>query len=133
MHLLFENLVPNMLKHWFGEFKGLDDGSGNYIIPIAACKVMGELTVKAARTTPSSFTCVLPDIFTERHLYKAEAYSYWFLYLGAVLLEGRLPDKYYEHYLLMRDIILMVLQFEITHNELDELEQMINQWISEYE
>ncbi|CAE6488550.1 unnamed protein product [Rhizoctonia solani] len=30
MHLLFENLVPNMIRHWTGQFKGLDQGLGSY-------------------------------------------------------------------------------------------------------
>ncbi|CUA77976.1 hypothetical protein RSOLAG22IIIB_12956 [Rhizoctonia solani] len=133
MHLLFENLVPNMINHWFGTFKGLDEGSGNYTISLEGCKKIGRLTVKAVRTTPSAFVGTLHDIFEDRHLYKAEGYSYWFQYLGAVLLEEWLPQQYYEHYLLMRNIIDMVLQFEITDDELDELEQMVNQWVSEYE
>ncbi|CCO35814.1 hypothetical protein BN14_09934 [Rhizoctonia solani AG-1 IB] len=123
MHLLFENLVPNMIRHWFGEFKGLDEGTGNYWISEEHCKVIGELTVKAVRTTPSYFVGTLPDIYKDRSLYKAEGYSYWFQHLGAVLLKGRLPEKYYH----------MVLQFEITYDELAELEEMVNQWISQYE
>ncbi|CAE7227515.1 unnamed protein product, partial [Rhizoctonia solani] len=133
MHLLFENLVPNLINHWFGTFKGLDEGSGNYlIVPEGRIKI-GKLTKKAARTTPSSFVGRLADIYEDRHLYKADDYSYWFQYLGPVLLKEWLPRKYYEHYLLMRDIIGMVLQFEITYDELDELEQMVNQWVSQYE
>ncbi|CAE6451722.1 unnamed protein product [Rhizoctonia solani] len=97
MHLLFENLVPNMINHWFGTFKALDEGAGNYTIPLEGCIKIGRLTAKAARTTPSAFVCTLPDIFEDRDLYKAEAYSYWFQYLGAVLLEEWLPQEYYEY------------------------------------
>ncbi|CEL54836.1 hypothetical protein RSOLAG1IB_11781 [Rhizoctonia solani AG-1 IB] len=96
MHLLFENLVPNMIWHWFGEFKGLDEGTGNYRISEEHCKVIGELTVKAVQTTPSYFVGTLPDIYKDSSLYKAEVYLYWFQHLGAVLLKGRLPEKYYQ-------------------------------------
>ncbi|KAG8697000.1 hypothetical protein FRC08_006801, partial [Ceratobasidium sp. 394] len=30
MHLLFENLVLNMIQHWTGQFKWLDQGNGTY-------------------------------------------------------------------------------------------------------
>ncbi|KAF8600751.1 hypothetical protein BDV93DRAFT_403113, partial [Ceratobasidium sp. AG-I] len=30
MHLIYENLVPNLILHWTGAFKRLDEGSGNY-------------------------------------------------------------------------------------------------------
>ncbi|KAF8691635.1 Transposase family tnp2, partial [Rhizoctonia solani] len=128
MHLLFKNLVPNMIQHWFGKFKGLDEGSGNYFISENNRKAIGELTVKAVPTTPLYFVGTLPDIYKDCSLYKAKAYLYWFQHLGVVLLKGRLPNVYYEHYLLIQDIINMVLHFEITYNELNKLEQMVKQW-----
>jgi hypothetical protein len=33
MHLFFENLVPNLIRHWTGKFEGLDQGNGTYEIP----------------------------------------------------------------------------------------------------
>ncbi|KAB5587370.1 hypothetical protein CTheo_9194 [Ceratobasidium theobromae] len=133
MHLLFENLVPNMIQHWLGEFKGLDQGAGNYEITEDDWMEVGRLTVKAARTIPSFFVGTLPNIAQDRNLYKAEAYSFWFQYLAPILLKGKLPNKYYKHFLLMREVIAMVLQFEITYDEIDKLERMINQWVSQYE
>ena len=33
MHLIFKNLVPNLVKHYTGDFKGLDAGTESYELP----------------------------------------------------------------------------------------------------
>jgi hypothetical protein len=95
MHLLFENLVPNLIKLWTGKFKGLDQGTGDYELSDNDWAAIGRLTGKAARTIPSAFVGTLPNIAEDGNLYKAEAYSFWFQYIAPVVLHGRLPDQYY--------------------------------------
>ncbi|KEP46533.1 transposase family Tnp2 protein, partial [Rhizoctonia solani 123E] len=133
MHLLFENLVPNMIRHWTGQFKGLDQGNGSYQLPKPRWEGVGRSTKLATKFLPSSFVGTLPDIAQDFLLYKAEALAFWIQYLAPVLLLGVLPNKYYKHLLLMREIVLRCLQLEITHDEINELEQMVYQWVFEYE
>ncbi|KAB5593712.1 Dynein heavy chain, cytoplasmic [Ceratobasidium theobromae] len=133
MHLLFENLVPNMIRHWIGEFKGLDQGTGRYEIDKRHWAAIGNLTASATKTIPSSFVGTLPNIAQDRQLYKAEAYAFWIQYLAPILLKNTLPNLYYDHLLLMREIILRCLQLTITRPELDELQLMVNQWVADYE
>jgi hypothetical protein len=93
MHLLFENLVPNMIRHWIGEFKGLDQGEGTYQQEWAT---VGQLTAQATHTIPSAFVGTLPNIAMDRILCKAKAYAFWIQYIAPILLAGRLPAPYYE-------------------------------------
>ncbi|QRV93624.1 Transposase family Tnp2 protein [Ceratobasidium sp. AG-Ba] len=133
MHLLFENLVPNMIKHWIGKFKKLDQGTGNYRISDAVWNEIGRLTTEATCTIPAAFVGTLPDIAQDRTLYKAEAYSFWVQYIAPILLLNRLPEPYYQHFLLMRDIIILSAQLNITSEQVNELETMVNQWVIDYE
>ncbi|CAE7062528.1 unnamed protein product [Rhizoctonia solani] len=133
MHLLFENLVPNMIKHWIGKFKELDQGSGTYQMEQPAWKEVGLRTVEARRTTPSFFVSAMPDIALDGYLYTAEMHAYWIQYTAPIALEDKLPKEYYEHMLLMRDIIALSIQLEITHEEIDELQDMVNEWVADYE
>ncbi|CEL55918.1 hypothetical protein RSOLAG1IB_01930 [Rhizoctonia solani AG-1 IB] len=133
MHLLFENLVPNMIRHWTGQFKGLDQGSGSYQLTKEQWETIGKLTAVVGRTIPSLFVGTLPNIAQDGHLYKAEAYSFWFQYLAPILLCGRLKEPYYSHVILMRDIMALILQLEITHADIDRLQDMINTWVRNYE
>ncbi|KAG8748748.1 hypothetical protein FRC12_013808 [Ceratobasidium sp. 428] len=133
MHLLFENLVPNMIKHWTGEFKKLDQGTGNYQLSKEVWKEIGVLTKQATCTIPAAFVGTLPDIAEDQVLFKAEGYSFWVQYIAPILLLDRLPQPYYEHFLLMRDIIILCVQLNITTAQLDELERMTHRWVIQYE
>ncbi|QRW13660.1 Transposase family Tnp2 protein [Ceratobasidium sp. AG-Ba] len=133
MHLFFENLVPNMIKHWIGKFKKLDQGTGNYTLHENVWNEIGRLTAEATCTIPAAFVGTLPDIAEDRTLYKAEAYSFWIQYIAPIVLRNRLPEPYYEHFLLMRDIIILSVQLNITSEQIDELEAMVNRWVTDYE
>ncbi|KAF8596396.1 hypothetical protein BDV93DRAFT_534733 [Ceratobasidium sp. AG-I] len=122
MHLIFENLVPNMLMHWKGTFKWLDHAEDVYQMDEDVWAVIGQLTEQAMRTIPSQFVGTLPNIHTDGGLYKAEAHSFWFTYLAPILLNGRLDLEHYEHFLAMHEIIVWCLELEITHEEVDALE-----------
>ncbi|QRW14127.1 Transposase family Tnp2 protein [Ceratobasidium sp. AG-Ba] len=134
MHLLFENLVPNMIKHWTGTFKWLDAGqNGGYVIDEVVWKVIGKQTAAATRTIPAEFVGTLPNIADDTKLFKAEAFAFWFQYMAPILLRGRLNEPYYSHFLKMREIMLLVMQFKIEDEEIDFLERMVGEWVNEYE
>ncbi|KDN34874.1 hypothetical protein RSAG8_12061, partial [Rhizoctonia solani AG-8 WAC10335] len=158
MHLLFENTVPNMLLHWTGKFKGLDQGTGNYELLPALFILIGQETAACLRYIPSSYVGMLPDIAQDGHLYKAEAYSFWIQYLAPILLKDRLPNRYYKHMLLLREIylapillkdwlpnryykhmlllreiVIMCLEFKLTSDDLDHLNDLVKLWVTGYE
>ncbi|KAG8730856.1 hypothetical protein FRC11_005639 [Ceratobasidium sp. 423] len=133
MHLLFENLVLNMIQHWTSRFKGLSQGMGNYELAPDDWAEIGQLTAQVTNTIPSEFIGMLPDIAQDENLYKAEAYTFWVQYLALILLEGWLPERYYEHFLLMCKIIILTLQFELTYDNVEQLQAMVNTWVVQYE
>jgi hypothetical protein len=45
-HLLFENLFPNMVLHWTGRFKWLDQGTASYELSKEVWKEIGALTCR---------------------------------------------------------------------------------------
>jgi hypothetical protein len=51
---------------------------------------------------------------SERRLFTAKVWGFWTMYLAPYLLEGWLGAIYYNHFLLLVDIIKMLLQFVIT-------------------
>lgn len=97
MHLLFENLIPNLIKHWKGKFKWLDEGTGDYKMSDVHWRDIGKLTEAATRTIPAAFVGTLPNIDEDQSLYKAEAYSFWSQYIAPIVLKNRLPDRYYKY------------------------------------
>jgi hypothetical protein len=95
MHLLFENLVPNMIRHWTSHFKGLNQGSGSYQLTQEQWDKVGKLSEATAHTVPLFFIGTLPNIAQDGNLYKAEAYLFWFQYLAPIFLHTRLRELYY--------------------------------------
>jgi hypothetical protein len=96
MHLFFENLVPNVILHWTGKFKGLDQGTGNYQLSDTNWDAIGKETAASTRMIPSDFVGTLPDIAQDGNLYKAEAYAFWIQFIAPIVLKDHLPEPYYQ-------------------------------------
>ena len=143
MHLLFEHMVPMMISFWKGEYKPwkakkLDQGQP-YVISQDEWKKIGVLTIESSFTIPGSFTRALPNIHKEEHLYIAETYAFWMMYLAPTLLKGRWADtdtnKYYEHAILLSSILRRVVEYEIPVQDISprgNLTQDITQFVQQY-
>ena len=134
MHLFLENIIPSLIKLWMGKYKGLNVGNGDYEIAPEVWEGIGRETADAVRDIPAAFVRKLPNIDTDRSNYTAEAWCFWFMYLAPFMLQNRFPDqKYHQHLCDLIDIMKMCLRFEITSEEVDDLEQKIYAWVRLYE
>jgi hypothetical protein len=122
MHLIFENLCPNLVRFWTGKFKGLDEGTEDYEISPAVWEAIGEETASSIQYIPSAFVRSMPNIATDQHMFTAEDWSFWFVYMAPLLLHRRFQHpKYYKHLLLLVKIIKACLKFEISKAEVEIL------------
>ncbi|KAJ7114525.1 hypothetical protein C8R43DRAFT_858191, partial [Mycena crocata] len=131
MHLGIENNIKNLVKFWSGKYKGLDMGTGNYEIDDETWEIIWQETADAVQHIPADFCRVLGG---NPAYYTAEAWCFWFTYLTPILLEGRFEDpKYYTHACQFSDIIKLCLRFTSTQNEVEELRNIIIDWVRKYE
>jgi hypothetical protein len=133
MHLLFENVVQNLVNLWMGRFKNLDSGVGDYIIPRGVWDEIGDETVSAVKSIPAAFVRSLGNITNEQGIYTAEGWAFWAMYLAPILLKGRLGSKYYRHFLQLVKILKTSIKFTLSHPEINELEGEIISWVKLYE
>jgi hypothetical protein len=106
----------------------------DFIISPALWKVIAEAGAASGKTIPSCFGARVPNILTEQHLFTAEKWSFWALYLAPTLLRGRFQkEKYYTHYMELVNLIKKCLQFRISSRELDEMEKGFIKWVKDYE
>jgi hypothetical protein len=133
MHLLYENVVKNLVKLWKGKFKGLDDGTQDYIIPEHIWKQIGEETVAAVKDNPSAFVRSLGNIDNDQSNYTAEGWAFWFTYLAPFLLKNRLNEPLLSHMCQLVDILKTCIKFTLQDDEIDALEDQIISWVQEYE
>ncbi|KAJ3502398.1 hypothetical protein NMY22_g18601 [Coprinellus aureogranulatus] len=134
MHLIYENVGPNMIEFWCGTHKNLDHDGQGYRIELGVWKGICEATAAAGRTTPAAYGPALPDMSAEGTRLSADMKGFWFQFLGPVLLAKAFPDeKVYKHFVKLVTIITRCLQFSITRAEVHALRQDIIKWVKTYE
>jgi hypothetical protein len=134
MHLIWENLIPNLILLWTGGFKGIDEGDGEYQFSRGVWEVIGEATAAAGSTIPSVFGAHPPNPAKSKSFYSAEAQSFWTLYLGPILLRRRFRNqRYYKHFVELVKLLQICLQFEITTEEVQTVRDGFINWVQDYE
>jgi hypothetical protein len=134
MHLIWENLIKNLTLHWTGEFKGLDDGAESYQLSNPVWQAIGQATATSGTTIPSAYGSRVPNITNDRANVSAEMWSFWTLYLGPILLRRRFRNiKYFKHFVLLVHLLNICLQFEISKDDILEIQIGFTQWVKDYE
>ena len=100
MHLVFENLIKNLVLLWTGNFKDLDEGSGDYVLSPRVWEAIGEATAASGSTIPSAYGSWPQNVAQDKSQINADSWSFWTLYLGPVLFRGRfISVRYYLHFI----------------------------------
>ncbi|EKM79778.1 hypothetical protein AGABI1DRAFT_91151 [Agaricus bisporus var. burnettii JB137-S8] len=134
MHLIWENLIPNLILFWTGSFKDLDHEDEAYVISPAAWKDIGERTAACKSTIPSAFGAPVPNIATQRGQMTSEMYSNWTLFIAPLVLFNRFQQPvYYKHFIKLVNLLKMCLEFEISEEMLDQIDGGFKSWVEEYE
>jgi hypothetical protein len=75
MHLIWSNLIVNLIHLWTGEFKGLDHDDQDYVLMPIIWQAIGKVTYNAGKTIPAAFTSRVLNIASEKAHMIAETYS----------------------------------------------------------
>ena len=134
MHLVFENLVPNLLRHYTGDFKGLDAGVESYELPKSTWEAIGDAAAQSGDTIPSDFGAQMPNIYAERSSMTAETWSTWIMYLGLVLLRDRFSKAaYYDHFSKLSNLVHLCVSYEMSRLDVEAIRVGFIEWVEEYE
>lgn len=134
MHLIFENLIKNLILLWTGQFKGLNEGSGSYELNPGVWEAIGAATAASGSTVPGAFGARPRNVSDDKTTCTADMWSFWTLYIGPVLLAKKFRKRvYYDHFIKLVKLINICLQFEITRDEILTLQQGFKEWVEKYE
>ncbi|KAH9847274.1 hypothetical protein C2E23DRAFT_742220 [Lenzites betulinus] len=134
MHLIWENVMKNLMQLWTGQYKDLDCGSGDYRIEPTIWDAIGAASAESGNYVPYIFGPRPPNVASDKTSWTADTRSFWTQYVGPVLLERRFKArKYYDHFVLFVKLIRRCLQFEISQDEIAEVRNGFVQWVLEYE
>ena len=133
MHLIFENLIPNLVRHYTGTFKDLDCGTEDYLIPHqewADICIAGELS---GDTIPTAFGARVPNLEMDHSSMTAEKWALWVMLLAPILLRDRLGHRYYSHFAKLVQLINKCVSWVLQQGELGEIRVGFCEWVEEYE
>jgi hypothetical protein len=134
MHLIWENLIPNLIDFWTGKFKKLNHENEGYFIDNRIWIEIGAATAACGATIPAAFGAPVPNIATKRHLWNAEMHANWTLYIAPIVLRGRFQrPQYYQHFMQLVELLKLCLAFEISEAMLNQIEEGFQSWVEEYE
>ena len=87
-------------------------------------EAIGKATFWAGETIPAAFGSRVPNIALEKAHMIAETCSIWTLYLAPVLLKAQFLNVcYYNHFVKLVQLLTCCIDLEITHEEIDDLDQ----------
>ena len=133
MHLIWENLIPNLILFWTGCYKGMDEGQP-YVLDPHIWQIIGATSAEATKTIPSSFGTSIPDPAKDRSSFTSSTWSVWSLFIAPTVLRHRFPkEHYYKHFCSLVRILNLCLQFEISEEDINEIESGIRKWVVDYE
>lgn len=133
MHLIFENLIPNLVRHYTGTFKALDHGTETYLIPQDEWLEICTIAELSGDTIPTAFGARVPNLETDRSSMTAEKWALWAMWLAPILLRNRLEPKYYDHFMKLICLINKCVTWVIKRDELEEIRTGFQEWVEEYE
>src|SRR5882757_5579196 len=66
MHLIWTNLIPNLILFWTGKFKDIFHHNEGYVLVPTVWEAIGEATANAGKTIPAAFGSRVPNIAAEK-------------------------------------------------------------------
>jgi hypothetical protein len=134
MLLIWSNLIVNLIQLWTAQFKDLDHVNEGYVLMPTVWQAIGEATFNAGQTIPAAFGSRVPNIASEKAHMIAETYSIWTLYIAPTLLKGRFRhERYYKHFIQLVELLMVCFEFEMSQEDVDNLETGFQTWVMNYE
>nr|GAT47398.1 predicted protein [Mycena chlorophos] len=134
MHLIYENVLKNLILLWSADFKGLDEGTGSYKLDATVWEAIGAATAASGATIPTAYGTRPKDVAGDRTSCSAKTWSFWLLYLGPILLERQFTNNtYYVHFVELAKLVNLCLQFEYTSADIQTIRDGFINWVQQYE
>ncbi|KAG8870580.1 hypothetical protein FRB98_001528 [Tulasnella sp. 332] len=133
MHLL-ENIIPELVSLWTGDYKHLDTGTESYRIPDNVWKAIGEACAGSGATIPSAFGCRVPNLRENRSHFIAESWMLFASFVGPAVLHRRFTrPAYYKHFISLVQIINLCLEYELTDEMIQQIKDQCIKWVEDFE
>lgn len=139
IHVLFENIVPQLLNSWRGKYKNDKDDKGkdvqderNFVFSDAVWEEIKAEVLASNTMVPSQWAPYVNPI-DRKSFWTAETYSYFVMHLGPIILQGRLPEAHYQHFLKLSEMTKVLVKSDIAFARLEVMERELVRWVKDFE
>jgi len=106
----------------------------HYVLALTVWEAIGEATMNTGKTIPAAFSSRVPNIAWEKVQMTTKTHSICMLYIAPTLLKGWfVHPQYYKHFMQLVRLLTLCLEFEITQDEVGDLERGFQTWVQKYE
>jgi hypothetical protein len=133
MHMIWLNLVPQLVEMWTGKFNQLDDGLESYQLSKSIWNAIGNACKESGPMIPSSFGCKVPHL-KKTGEFIAETWNNFTMLLAPNLLRQRFADqRYYQHFVRLVSLLHLIISFNLPCEEIPNIRLGLAEWIEEFE
>ncbi|KIY61190.1 hypothetical protein CYLTODRAFT_433611 [Cylindrobasidium torrendii FP15055 ss-10] len=134
MHLVYENVLKNLVSLWTGNFKDMDTGQGDYEFEPGVWESIGAATAACGAHIPSTFASNPPNVADDKQATTADSWSFWMLYIAPIVLENKFRRKvYYDHFIELVKLVQICLKFSLSSDDIERLRTGFKDWVVAYE
>ena len=120
-------------KIWTNKFFDSDSDDGELVISEAVWKRVGADMDSSRKLIPASYGRAPRNIHKYYGSWKAEEWCSFLLYYSPILLLDALPTELYKHYMKLVMAVEIAIDYEITHEEINEVKKLLSEFVSDYE
>jgi hypothetical protein len=140
MHLLFENIMKQLLEMWDGSFKSAtmsgSDASKHpepYVLSNAALQQIDVMVTRSNALIPSKMCRTLTTV-SSRWRWTAETHLFFLVTLGPIVLKQHLPPIYFDHFVDLSEIAKLLIGFSINRKlQLPYLRGGLRRWVAQFD
>ena len=96
-------------------------------------KSKNEIDKDLKQIFPPDYITRKPRSIRDMSFWKASEIGYFILLYSPILLKKRLPEKYYQHYLLLVYATRLLLQNKVSNQEIDLAENLLHLYVRQFE
>ncbi|KAI5839074.1 hypothetical protein DFP73DRAFT_484544, partial [Morchella snyderi] len=122
MHLWFENIIPDLVKHWRGKYRPkVVQTDDEYNIALSDWEWISSDIATSSSTFPALFGSVLRNFLEHVHELTASEWQTFTILLAPVYLKEVLPNEDYNEYISLVEAIQIACDHILTVEEICEV------------
>jgi hypothetical protein len=135
MHIMFENIIKHLFTLWDGSVKARRSRTvqSAWVVSERDWTALGNDIAGSHATVPAQMARKINASLDNRTSWTADTWSHILLFLGPIVLNSRLPQPYYRHFMQLSSIARRITLLVIDRSELANINRDIGQWVRKYE